>query len=103
MSESQAKIRELIDNNRVMLFMKGNKSFPACGFSSQVVQILKQHKADFQTFNVLSDPEIRQGAKDFSEWPTFPQLYIGGEFIGGCDIVTQLDANGELSAKLADE
>ncbi|EDM80131.1 Glutaredoxin [Plesiocystis pacifica SIR-1] len=100
-TETNTRIRELIDQNRVMLFMKGNKIFPSCGFSAQVVQILKHHGADFQTFNVLADPAMRQGIKVFSEWPTIPQLYVDGEFVGGCDIVTQLHNSGELEQVLA--
>ncbi len=96
-------IQELIAKNRVMLFMKGNKSFPACGFSNQVVQILKKQGADFETFNVLTDPAIRQGAKEFAQWPTFPQLYVDAEFVGGCDIITQLHEDGELTAVLAEK
>ena len=98
--ETKARIEQLIADNRVMLFMKGNKHFPMCGFSARVVQILKHHGADFQTANVLQDPAIRQGIKVFSDWPTIPQLYVGGEFIGGCDIVTELHENGELDGVL---
>lgn len=94
-------IEHLIQTNRVMLFMKGNKSFPQCGFSASVVEILKKHGTPFEVFNVLSDASIREGIKAYSEWPTIPQLYVGGEFIGGCDIVREMDANGELAAKLA--
>ena len=96
----QKFIAHLVANNKVMLFMKGNKTFPQCGFSAVVVEILKKHGAPFETFNVLSDPAVREGVKQFASWPTIPQLYIGGEFIGGCDIVRELDANGELADKL---
>ena len=89
-------IEHLIQSNRVMLFMKGNRMFPQCGFSSAVVDTLKKHKVAFETFNVLSDMNIREGIKEFSEWPTIPQLYVDGEFIGGCDIVREMDAAGEL-------
>jgi monothiol glutaredoxin len=95
------RIDELVQSNRVMLFMKGNKAFPACGFSAQVVQILKHHNATFETFNILSDPEMRNSVKEYSEWPTFPQLYVNGEFVGGCDIVTDLHNTGELEKVLA--
>jgi monothiol glutaredoxin len=96
----KTRIQELIQNNRVMLFMKGTKQFPACGFSNAVVQILKKEGATFETFNILSDPEIRQGLKEYSNWPTYPQLYVGGKFVGGCDIVTEMHQNGELTTVL---
>ena len=95
------RIDDLVKSNRVMLFMKGNKVFPACGFSAQVVQILKHHGADFETFNILSDNDMRTGLKEYSEWPTFPQLYVNGEFVGGCDIVTEMHNSGELGKVLA--
>jgi monothiol glutaredoxin len=95
------RIDELVKSNRVMLFMKGNKVFPACGFSAQVVQILKHHGAEFETFNILSDNDMRVGLKEYSEWPTFPQLYVNGEFVGGCDIVTEMHNSGELDKLLA--
>jgi monothiol glutaredoxin len=95
------RIDDLVKNNRVMLFMKGNKVFPSCGFSAQVVQILKHHGTEFETFNVLSDPAMRAGIKEYSDWPTIPQLYVGGEFIGGCDIVTDMHNSGELQKLLA--
>ena len=94
------RIDDLVKTNRVMLFMKGNKALPACGFSAQVVQILKHHKTEFETFNILSDPEMRNSVKEYSEWPTFPQLYVNGEFVGGCDIVTDLHNTGELDKLL---
>ena len=100
-SPAQATIEQLIRDHRIMLFMKGNKSFPSCGFSHEVVARLKRHDAKFETFNVLSDPAIRQGIKEFSNWPTIPQLYVGGTFVGGCDIVRELDENGELAALLS--
>jgi monothiol glutaredoxin len=90
------KIKAFIDNNRVMLFMKGTKDQPMCGFSAQVVQILRQEGVDFECFNVLEDMDIREGIKDFSNWPTIPQLYIEGKFIGGCDITMQLHRSGDL-------
>src|SRR5690606_35660020 len=94
-------IEQLIKSNKVMLFMKGNKSFPQCGFSAAVVDVLKKHGVDFHAFNVLSDPKVREGIKEYSDWPTIPQLYIDGEFIGGCDILREMDASGELAQKLA--
>jgi monothiol glutaredoxin len=96
----KTRIEELIRNNRVMLFMKGSKQFPACGFSNAVVQILKKEGVSFETFNILADPEVRQGLKEYSNWPTFPQLYVGGKFVGGCDIVTEMHQNGELTPVL---
>jgi monothiol glutaredoxin len=81
--------------------MKGTKQIPACGFSNAVVQILKKEAVPFETFNILSDPEVRQGLKEYSSWPTYPQLYVGGKFVGGCDIVTELHQKGELAKELA--
>jgi monothiol glutaredoxin len=101
MSDTKTKISELVQKNKVLLFMKGNKSFPQCGFSSQVVQILKKEGVDFETVNVLADPEIRDGIKQFSNWPTIPQLYVNGKFVGGCDIVNEMHASGELAKELA--
>ncbi|MEM7158839.1 MAG: Grx4 family monothiol glutaredoxin [Myxococcota bacterium] len=94
-------IDTLVQNNSVMLFMKGNPTFPQCGFSGAVVGVLKKHGAKFHHFNVLQDNAVREGVKDYAEWPTIPQLYINGEFVGGCDIVREMDANGELAQMLA--
>ncbi len=96
MSDTNSRIQELVSNNRVMLFMKGNRFFPQCGFSARAVSILQHSNATFETFDVLSDPEVRSGIKSFSSWPTIPQLYIGGEFVGGSDIVTQMYQSGDL-------
>ncbi|GBQ91655.1 glutaredoxin [Gluconacetobacter johannae DSM 13595] len=96
------RIQNEIDTNPIMLYMKGNALFPQCGFSARVVQVLTQMGVPFQTANVLDDPELRQGIKDFSNWPTVPQLYVKGEFIGGCDIVTEMFQSGELE-KLFEE
>jgi len=96
----RASIEASIKKSKVVLFMKGNKHFPQCGFSAQVVGILKELGTEFETVNVLSDPAIRDGIKEFSEWPTIPQLYVGGEFVGGCDIVKDLYAQGELQKML---
>ena len=93
-------IAHLVASNRVVLFMKGNKSFPQCGFSAAVVEVLKRHAVPFETINVLQDQAVREGIKQFSSWPTIPQLYVNGEFIGGCDIVREMDASGELADKL---
>ena len=91
--------REITDND-VMLYMKGNAMFPQCGFSARVVQILAHVGVPFQTANVLEDPELRDGIKHFSNWPTVPQLYVKGEFVGGCDIVTEMFQSGELTTLL---
>ena len=95
------KIKGTIEGNRVVLFMKGSKMFPQCGFSARVVEILKHSGAQFQDVNVLSDPSIREGIKEYSSWPTIPQLYVDGKFIGGCDIVMDLFQSGELEKILS--
>jgi monothiol glutaredoxin len=94
-------IETLVKNNKVVLFMKGNPTFPQCGFSAAVVEVLKKHKVGFHHVNVLQDAAIREGIKEYAEWPTIPQLYVGGEFVGGCDIVREMDANGELARLLS--
>jgi len=94
--EARAQIEELIRSNRVVLFMKGTREAPQCGFSATVVGILDGLVPDYRTVNVLAAPEIREGIKQFSDWPTIPQLYVDGEFVGGCDIVREMNANGEL-------
>ena len=97
MSDVQQRIDDLVKNNRVMLFMKGNAQFPQCGFSGRAIQVLKAAGATgVKTFNVLEDDEVRQGVKEFSNWPTVPQLYINGEFIGGSDIMMEMYEAGEL-------
>jgi monothiol glutaredoxin len=90
------QIKNDIQNNKVMLYMKGTADEPQCGFSAQTVNILKSYNVPFKTFNILEDEKIRQAIKEYSDWPTIPQLYINGEFIGGCDIVTELHNSGEL-------
>ena len=95
------RIEGTLGQSRVVLFMKGSKHFPQCGFSAQVVQIMKQKGADFKDVNILADAELRQGLKEYSNWPTFPQLYVGGKLVGGCDIVSSLNESGELDAMLA--
>ncbi|MCB9982454.1 MAG: Grx4 family monothiol glutaredoxin [Rhodospirillales bacterium] len=97
------RIQKEIDNNDVVLFMKGEAAFPQCGFSSLVVQVLSQLGVPFKDINVLEDNDLRQGIKDFTNWPTIPQLYIKGEFIGGCDIVREMYESGELQDLLADK
>lgn len=101
MSTINDTIQSHIDAAPVVLFMKGTADFPQCGFSSQVVQILTECSVDFKAYNVLESDELRQGIKTFSQWPTIPQLYVKGEFIGGCDIVTELFQNGQLKEMLA--
>jgi monothiol glutaredoxin len=97
----RTRISEIIHGKPVVLFMKGTKSFPQCGFSATVVEVLRRSGlTDFQTVNILEDAEIRQGMKEFSNWPTFPQLYVNGEFIGGCDIVRDMFEKNELAAVL---
>ena len=95
------RIEGTIGQSRVVLFMKGSKHFPQCGFSAQVVQILKQKGAEFKDVNILADAELRQGLKEFSNWPTFPQLYVGGKLVGGCDIISSLNESGELDTVLS--
>jgi monothiol glutaredoxin len=93
---AQDHIKQTVTNNDVVLFMKGTKEMPQCGFSSRVAGVLNYMGVDFQDVNVLADEEIRQGIKDYSDWPTIPQLYVKGEFIGGCDIITEMTLSGEL-------
>lgn len=92
----QDTIRETVENNDVVLFMKGTKTMPQCGFSSRVAGVLNFMGVTYADVNVLADADIRQGIKDFSDWPTIPQLYVKGEFVGGCDIVTEMTLSGEL-------
>jgi monothiol glutaredoxin len=96
-------IRKQISNNDVVLFMKGTKNFPQCGFSGQVAQILQYLGVEYQDVNVLEDMGIREGIKSFSEWPTIPQLYVKGEFVGGCDIIREMFQAGELQEMLAEK
>lgn len=103
MNNIAEQIKKTIESNPIVLFMKGTPDFPQCGFSGKVVQILKSCNADFLGVNVLTDSELRQGIKDYANWPTIPQLYINGEFIGGCDIVTELFEKGELQKILQKE
>lgn len=97
------RIKHEINTNNIVLFMKGSKAFPQCGFSAQVVQILSMLGVDYKDLDVLTDPSLRQGIKDFSNWPTVPQLYIKGEFIGGCDITREMYQSGELQQLLAEK
>jgi monothiol glutaredoxin len=97
------RIKQEISENPVLLYMKGTPVFPQCGFSARVVQILTTLGVKFKGVDVLADPAIRQGVKDFSNWPTIPQLYVKGEFVGGCDIVSEMFESGELKQVFADK
>ena len=99
---AETQIKETVTNNDVVLFMKCTKSMPQCGFSSRVAGVLNFMGVDYADVNVLADEEIRQGIKDFSDWPTIPQLYVKGEFVGGCDIVTEMTLSGELDTLFAE-
>jgi monothiol glutaredoxin len=102
MSDTHQRIDELVKSNRVVLFMKGNAQFPMCGFSGRAVQVLKAcGVTDLKTVNVLEDEEIRQGIKAYANWPTIPQLYVNGEFVGGSDIMMEMYESGELQPMLA--
>ena len=90
------RIEKDVKGHKVMLYMKGTPDAPQCGFSAQAVELLRQHNIPFHSFNVLEDETIRQGIKEYADWPTIPQLYVDGEFVGGCDIMTELHENGEL-------
>ena len=92
----KSKIETLINEHEVVLFMKGSSKMPQCGFSSRVAGVLNYMEVDYQDVNVLADENIRQGIKDYSDWPTIPQLYVKGEFVGGCDIITEMTMSGEL-------
>jgi monothiol glutaredoxin len=101
--EALAMIKQHVESNHVMLYMKGNPAQPMCGFSATVVSILKKEGVDFSSVNVLEYPAIREGVKKYADWPTIPQLYVNGEFVGGCDIITSMHASGELKDLLAEE
>ena len=101
--DTQSRIKELVEKDSVVLFMKGTPVFPQCGFSSVVSQVLQHLGAPFQTYNVLEDMDLREGIKVYSDWPTIPQLYVGGEFVGGCDIVREMFESGELQQLFAEK
>jgi monothiol glutaredoxin len=105
MSEPQVfeRIRDEIANNDVLLFMKGTPVFPQCGFSAAVVEVLSELGVKFHGVNILADADLRQGIKEFSQWPTIPQLYVKGEFVGGCDIIREMFETGELEQLLKDK
>lgn len=100
--EVMERISKHIDDSRIVLFMKGSPDFPQCGFSAQAVAALRACNAEFSTVNIFEDPELREALKEYSNWPTYPQLYVGGELIGGCDIVLEMYHSGEL-AKVVEE
>lgn len=94
------RIKQTIESKKIVLFMKGSKNFPQCGFSAHVVGILKERAVDFRDVNILTDADLRQGLKEYSNWPTFPQLYVDGKLVGGADIVVNLHESGELATVL---
>ena len=98
--QTKTRIEEMLQSNKVMLFMKGTPAFPQCGFSARAVAILKELEADFETFNVLEDEMVRQGIKEFGQWPTIPQLYVNKELLGGSDIMMEMYESGELKTAL---
>ena len=101
MSDAATRIGDLVKSNEVVLFMKGTPLFPQCGFSSRAITILDRLGATYETVDVLQDPEIRQGIKEYSDWPTIPQLYVKGEFVGGSDIMVEMFESGELKEMVA--
>lgn len=103
MSTINERIKRQIEADDVVLYMKGTPVFPMCGFSAAVVQVLSEVGVPFQAYNILDDMELRQGLKEFSNWPTFPQLYVKGELVGGCDIVREMHESGELAALFAEK
>ena len=103
MSAIDDKIRQQIGGDDVVLYMKGTPVFPMCGFSAQVIQVLSNVGVPFQSYNILDDQDLRQGLKAFSNWPTFPQLYVKGELVGGCDIIREMFESGELSQFLTEK
>ena len=102
MTDAKTQIDQTVKSNDVVLYMKGTKEMPQCGFSSRVAGVLNFMGVDYQDVNVLADDQIRQGIKDYSDWPTVPQLYVKGEFVGGCDIITEMTLSGELDTLLGD-
>ena len=101
MSNVDAKIQETIDANKIVIFMKGSPSFPMCGFSAATIEIFNALEVPYETVDVLQDAEIREGIKTFSRWPTIPQVYVAGKFLGGCDIVSEMHAGGVLTPMVA--
>jgi monothiol glutaredoxin len=103
MSQVQERISQDVSNNKVIIYMKGTPEMPRCGFSAATIQVLQSLDVPFKAVDVLADPEVWQAVKEFSDWPTIPQVFIGGEFIGGCDIVREMHARGELAPLLQKE
>jgi monothiol glutaredoxin len=101
-SSTADRIREAIASNRIVIYMKGSPSFPMCGFSAATIDVFNELGVPYETVDVLKDPEIREGIKRFSNWPTIPQVYINGKFVGGCDIIREMHANGELEPLIRD-
>jgi monothiol glutaredoxin len=101
-SSTADRIRDAIAGNRILIYMKGSPSFPMCGFSAATVEVFNDLGVPYETVDVLKDPEIREGIKRFSNWPTIPQVYINGKFVGGCDIIREMHANGELEPLVRD-
>ncbi len=99
--DTQERIKQQVTSDKIVLYMKGSPQFPQCGFSAKATQLLSACGAKFASYDVLSDPDIRQGIKQYSNWPTIPQLYVNGEFVGGCDIMTELFQKGELQKLVA--
>jgi len=99
--ELHRQIDQTVKSNRIVLFMKGNRAFPRCGFSAKVVDLLEQHETEFLDVDVLANPELKVGLKEYANWPTFPQLFVDGKLVGGCDIVTELESSGELKPLLS--
>ncbi len=95
--ETADRIRKTIEDNRIVIYMKGTPTFPMCGFSAATIEVFNEIGVPYETVDVLTDPEIREGIKRFSEWPTIPQVYVKGEFVGGCDIIREMHASGELA------
>ncbi|MEE9271978.1 MAG: Grx4 family monothiol glutaredoxin [Robiginitomaculum sp.] len=102
-TKAHDRIKKTVTDNNIVLFMKGSPTFPQCGFSSTVVQIFDYLGAEYTSVNVLEDPDIRQGIKDYNNWPTIPQIFVKGEFIGGCDIMREMFENGDLKALLSNK
>ena len=102
MTDAKTRIDETVKSNDVVLYMKGTKEMPQCGFSSRVAGVLNYMGVEYSDVNVLADEEVRQGIKEYSDWPTIPQLYVKGEFVGGCDIITEMTLSGELDKMFED-
>ncbi len=102
MSDVFDRIRNTVEHNKIVIFMKGNRHFPQCGFSASTIEIFEGLGAPYETVDVLQDPEVREGVKQFTKWPTIPQVFIDGKFVGGCDIVREMHENGELQPMVKD-